>query len=145
MMSEHANLAHLADTAQRLCEVIAAENDALARHRLTEATALQHAKTTLARLYADHMQALGQNPTIIESIDATARQHLLGVAARIKALSEANARLLKAALEANQRLVKAVVETARQQTAAAAPYGKNGVLRPGRSGGHTSLAFNRTL
>jgi hypothetical protein len=115
----------------RLCEVIATENAALATHNIETIKELQEQKSNLARLYAQHVQAVAQAPALWADAPPEILDMIRNDTARLQALSTTNARFLKAEMEVAKRLTDNVVAALKEQQASTANYTRKGSLDVG--------------
>jgi flagellar biosynthesis/type III secretory pathway chaperone len=124
----------LINAALRLAEALRAENEALTRLDLAAAGELARGKRQAADAFAAAYEAASR---LASRGDADGRARAEDIAARLRALTAENRRLLERAIALQSRVIETIAGAARPP--GPGTYGAGGRARGGRAGA-TSLA-----
>jgi flagellar biosynthesis/type III secretory pathway chaperone len=127
----------LIQTASRLTTLIERENECLAKCDLAGITSLHEEKEALTRTYCLHVHELKKEPAKLAVVTQVVRDEVKKIMGRFNEVCAVNERRLKAMREANDRVMKVLVDAANQQVmprttgysrtgAVARPYGSSG-------------------
>jgi flagellar biosynthesis/type III secretory pathway chaperone len=130
-MVAQSNIEDFSFVLTKLCELLATENAALATHNVNAVKELQEQKSSITRLYAQHVQAISQAPTLWADSPPELLEMIRNDTARLQALSATNAKFLKAEMEVTKRLTDNIVAALKEQQASNASYTRKGALDVG--------------
>ena len=140
----------LIDTASRLTALMERENDCLTKGDIGGIGAMHAEKESLTRAYCLHVHELKKEPAKLAVLTQVVRDEVKKVMTRFDEVAATNERRLKALREANDRVMKVIVDAANQQMPRIAGYSRTGAAaRPYGSSGRVPVpppvAVNRCL
>ncbi len=140
----------LIDTASRLTALMERENECLAKGDVNGIGNMHAEKESLTRAYCLHVHELKKEPAKLSVLTQVVRDEVKKVMARFDEVAATNERRLKALREANDRVMKVIVDAANQQMPRVAGYSRTGAAaRPYGSSGRVPVpppvAINRCL
>ncbi|MBF0373679.1 MAG: hypothetical protein HQL38_07605 [Alphaproteobacteria bacterium] len=138
----------LLEAMSMLAEVMQDENDALRDQDFEAVKDLVDAKSTLARHYEHHVQALAGNPALLEELLPEHREELAEATRELDELSAENHKLLSVKIEAANRVIKIVADAVKQhdqQKGGAPRYTKRGDLSGSAGPLRTAISINKTF
>jgi len=115
----------------RLVDVLERENDALNNQRNADLREVLDEKVTLSRVYESRMQAILENPELLDEVDADLLERLQNLGTQVSTLIEENGKLLKVAMTINRRVVELIAEAMHEAAPSAGTYGANGTAASG--------------
>lgn len=95
---------------ERLCEVMARENDCVRRFALDPLSELQAEKRTLAQAYEKELDRLRRQPELLGALPVEPRRQLEEAMRRMQVAVRRNAEVLSAAKTVSERLLRRVSE-----------------------------------
>lgn len=106
---------------ERLCEVMARENDCVRRFALDPLSELQAEKRTLAQAYEKELDRLRRQPELLGGLPVEPRRQLEEAMRRMQAAVRRNAEVLSAAKTVSERLLRRVSEALAEEPGRVAP------------------------
>lgn len=101
---------------EELARILTAEIEIVSKRKTAEHPALLKHKQKLAVDYRANMKALAEQPQIMKSLSAPAKDAVREMATRLAEAVDTNARMLRAAVEATRQLIHNVVSMVRTET-----------------------------
>lgn len=148
--SKHGPFEGLIQTASRLTSLLERENACLEKCDIAGVAALHEEKQSLTRAYCLHVHELKQEPAKLAVVTQVVREEVKKVMARFDEVCSVNERRLKAVREANDRVMKVIIDAANKQAPRVSGYSRTGAAaKPYGSSGRVPVpppvAINRTL
>lgn len=137
-MSGLERIALLLTLIERLCEVMALENDCVRRMAVDRIAQLQEEKRSLAQAYETQLAALRREPEAVGALPVEARLRLEEGMRRLQAAARRNADVLRAAKSVTERLLRRVAEALADEPGGALPP-------PARGGRVIAVSFDRSV
>ncbi|MCS6778541.1 MAG: hypothetical protein NZ555_02415 [Geminicoccaceae bacterium] len=115
---------------EKLCEVMARENDCVRRFALDPLSELQAEKRTLAQAYEKELDRLRREPELLGALPLEPRRQLEEAMRRMRAAARRNAEVLSAAKTVSERLLRRLSEALAEEprhgalASGAAPRGR---------------------
>lgn len=130
-----------------LAEVMRDENEALRDQDLEAVKDLVDAKSTLARHYEHHVQALASNPSLLDELDDDDREDLADASRELDTLAAENHKLLAVKIEAANRVIKIFADAVKEhdQHKGAPRYTRRGDLSGSAGPLRTAISINKTF
>lgn len=123
---------------ERLCEVMAHENDCVRRMAVDRISQLQEEKRSLAQAYEKELAALRRQPEAVGALPIEVRRRLEEGMRRLQATARRNADVLLAAKSVSERLLRRVAEALADEPGGTAPP-------PARGGRVIAVSFDRSV
>jgi hypothetical protein len=140
----------LIQAASRLTALLERENEFLAKCDINGVSALHDEKQSLTQTYCLHVHELKKEPQKLAVVTQVVRDEVKKIMLRFDEACSVNERRLKAIREANDRVMKVIIDAANQQMPRASGYSRTGAAaKPYGSSGRVPVpppvAINRTL
>jgi len=138
----------LASVSERLCDLLAEENDGLKSQSYDRIRERIEEKDRLCRAFELLVKGLRKNSEQAEEIDTHTRQMMRDTGERLRILADENVSTLKSAIQANEQLMGAIRNAAIECTPKAGNYTNTATVSPGsRSASKTPtpVTYNEVL
>ena len=148
--AKHGPFEGLIQTASRLTALLDRENECLSKCDVKGVAALHEEKQSLTRAYSLQVHELKKEPAKLAAVTQVVRDEVKKIMTRFDDVCSVNERRLKAVREANDRVMKVIVDAANEQVPRATGYSRTGtVAKPYGSSGRVPVpppvAINRTF
>jgi len=138
----------LASVSERLCDLLATENDCLKHRNLGPVRDRVEEKDRLCRAFELLVRGLAKNGEQKDQVDSHTRQLIRETGDRLRVLAEENVSTLKSNIQANEQLMGAIRNAAIECTPKAGNYTQAATVSPGSrmaAKAPTPVTYNEVL